>query len=751
MDDLLIFSPYETNHVERTWQILQQMTELDLHLKLEKCTFAAQEVEYLGMIVQPNQLAMDPVKLNGIAKWPTPTKVKNIRSFLGFTNFYCRFIPNYSNIACPLIDLTKKNLPWTWASAQEMAFSSLKILFLSWPILHLPNPAAPFALTTDASKHASGTILLQTNKNGDWHPCSYLLQSFSPAEWNYNIYDQELLAVIRALKTWQHYLHGSPFPVQVFIDHKNLTFFHSPQSLNWRQAHWLLDLTDFNLKLIHIPGRQLATLDALSHQPDHLPPSSINNEDVTLLPPSLFVHVIDAALLSKISSSSSNDPLVLQALQSIDGSIPPAFRSCLSNWQHIDGLLIYKNHIYISPTNSLCHEILHQCHNHPTTSHPEFLKTRQLVSTEFWWPGLASFVRNYVVGCATCQQNKTNTHPTMPSLTPIPLSFLLFFHQISCDLITDLPPSNSFDSLLVMVDHGLSKGVILCPTKKTVTAEGIVSLFFHKVFLHFGLYTKIISDHGPQFASKFTKELGQILQYNILLSTAYHPQTDGETERVNQEIETYLQIFCGDHPSTWTDSISHAEFAHNHWPHSVTGKSPFYLMMGYEPLALPSVLPDFSIPAVELRLKTLLAAREEALAAHELTQQTMAARSQRHFTLFKKGDKVWIEARNLKWQIVNPKFAPKQEGPFTIMKALSPITYELRLPKSWKIHPVFHASLLSPYNENDTHGSNFPQPPPDLIAGKKEYEIERILHHQGNPSNRSFLIRWKGFSAEEDS
>ena len=188
------------------------------------------------MIVQPNQLAMNPVKLDGIVKWPTPTKVKDIRSFLGFANFYCHFIPNYSNIACPLIDLTKKNLPWTWTSVQEAAFSSLKTLFLLWPIVHLPNPTALFALATDASKHALGTILLQTDENGDWHPCSYLSQSFSPTERNYDVYNQELLAVIRTLKTWRHYLHGSPFPVQVFTDHKNLTFFCLPQSLNRWQA-----------------------------------------------------------------------------------------------------------------------------------------------------------------------------------------------------------------------------------------------------------------------------------------------------------------------------------------------------------------------------------------------------------------------------------------------------------------------------------------------------------------------------------
>ena len=159
-----------------------------------------------------------------------------------------------------------------------------------------------------------------------------------------------------------------------------------------------------------------------------------------------------------------------------------------------------------------------------------------------------------------------------------------------------------------MVDHGLTKGVILYPTKKTITAEGVAALFFHKVYLHFGLYDKIISDRGPQFASAFAKELSKLLNYNLSLSTAYHPQSNGKTECVNQEVETYLRIFCGSNPGSWADKISHAEFAHNHRPHSITSQSPFYLMMGYEPRALPSLISDSSIPTVESCLKSLIAA-----------------------------------------------------------------------------------------------------------------------------------------------
>ena len=370
--------------------------------------------------------------------------------------------------------------------------------------------------------------------------------------------------------------------------------------------------------MIHVPGSHLTGPDALFCRPDLLPSTTPENEGVTLLPPFLFVNLIDTSLSHHIQSSSTSDPLVLQVLQSMDGSIPPAFRSCLSDWQYTEGILTYKGRVYIPSDPSLRQAILVCCHDHETAGHPGYLKTCQLVTSEFWWPGLASFVCKYVEGCAVCQQNKSNTHPTVPPLTPIRSTSTRPFQQISCDLIIDLPFSEGFDSLLVVVNHGLTKGLILCPTKKTITAEGVANLFFHKVFLHFSLYDKIISDRGPQFTSAFAKELRKLLNYNLSLSTAYHPQSNRETEQINQEIETYLQIFCGNNPTSWTDSITHAEFTHNHCPHSITSQSLFFLMMGYEPHALPSIIQNSAISAVKTRLKNMTAAQNEALAAHKL-------------------------------------------------------------------------------------------------------------------------------------
>ena len=282
--------------------------------------------------------------------------------------------------------------------------------------------------------------------------------------------------------------------------------------------------------MIHVPGKLLAGPDALSCQPDLLPSEDADNNGVTLLPPFLFVNIIDTVLSQCIESALAGDPLVLQALQSMHEDIPLLFRFCLTDWQVKAGILTYKGRIYVPTDDSLRRMILKQCHDHESAGHPGFLKTRQLVAAEFWWPGLASFVCRYVEGCTTCQQNKVNTHPTIPPLSPIKSLASHPFQKISCDLITDLPLSLGFDSLLVVVDHGLTKGVILCPKKTSITTEGIASLFLHKVFLRFGPFDKVISDRGPQFASSFARELGKLLHYDLSLSTAYHPQSNGEME-----------------------------------------------------------------------------------------------------------------------------------------------------------------------------------------------------------------------------
>ena len=209
-------------------------------------------------------------------------------------------------------------------------------------------------------------------------------------------------------------------------------------------------------------------------------------------------------------------------------------------------------------------------------------------------------------------------------------------------------------------------------------------------------------------------------------------------------------IFCRNNPSDWSNHISTTEFTHNHCSHSVTGKSPFFLIYRYDLKPLPDLVIRSPLPTVKDRISNLENSRKEGLARYEIAWQTMKSCIYSKFTPFWVRDKVWLEVRNLKCKIQDPKFAPKREGSFTIEKVLSSLSYKLCIPETWKIHPIFYTSLLTLYHENEVHSLNFPNPPPDLISNEEEYEIKKIICHHGPPRNQFYLIRWKGYSAEDN-
>lgn len=742
-------------HKLRTKRILERLKKNDLYLKPEKCSFEVPQIDYLGMVISKNKIATDSAKLLGIRDWPTPLTVKGVRSFLGFGNFYRKFISHYLEIARPLNNLTKKNLVWKWSEECQKGFDTLKQKFGEAPVLLMPDTNKPFLIESDASKFASGAVLRQRDNNGDWHPCRYLSSSFDQTQRNYEIYDRELLGIIRALEAWRHYLLGSPYPVTIFSDHKNLTYFRTAQKLNRRQARWSLFLSQFDLKLIHVPGSQMVQSDALSRWADLCPEEDHNNEDLTLLPEKLFIRTINMELKNELARALMGDEVMNDALNLLREKGVPPIKSRLNEWRLDDGLLFFRDRCYVPPMGDLRKRIIQKYHNSIVAGHPGIHKTLQLVQEHYWWPLMMNLVKKYVDGCAACQQMKVNTHLTSPPLMPISSGGSHRpFAQVSTDFITDLPVSNGYDSIMVVVDHGLSKGVIYIPCNKTLDALGTVDLFFRHIYRRFGLPDKIISDRGIQFAAKVFQELGRVLGIKLAMSMAYHPQTDGETERVNQELEIYLRMVCANHPDQWEHYLSFAEFTHNKHEHSARKMLPFMIMYGVEPKAIPIPFPITNTPAIEKRIANLQRLRDEAIALHDLARAKMIARSTQGFTPFKINDYVWLESKNLKLGYQTKKLVPKREGPFRVEAVLGPLTYRLKLPEQWtakRVHPVFHASLLTPFKENEIHGENYIRPPPDVLEGKEEYEVEAILNHRIRRGKLQYLVKWLGYSTAEST
>ena len=269
LDDILIYSKTIEEHVRLVEEVLQALERHDLYIELEKSDFHKPEVEFLGHIIGVNGIRMDPKKVEAVKNWPTPRNVKDVQSFTGFCNYYRRFIKDYSKIAAPLHRFTKKGIPFKWNEEAEQSFQQIKELIIREPILQNFDPDKETFIETDSSDYAIGAALYQKDPEGRKHPVAFISKKLADVEERYPIHDKELYAIVEACRQWRTYLQGNKFPIQVFTDHKNLTWFFSTKELNRRLTRWWEELSPYDLKIIHTPGKENAQADALSRRPDH--------------------------------------------------------------------------------------------------------------------------------------------------------------------------------------------------------------------------------------------------------------------------------------------------------------------------------------------------------------------------------------------------------------------------------------------------------------------------------------------------
>jgi hypothetical protein len=354
-------------------------------------------------------------------------------------------------------------------------------------------------------------------------------------------------------------------------------------------------------------------------------------------------------------------------------------------------------------------------------------------------------ITEYIKGCADCQCHKVNTRPTKAPLQPIyPKLEAMPFETVALDFIVKLPVSQGFDSILTITDQGCTKAAIFIPCNKDITAEETTALYIKHVFAHFGLPTKIISDRDPHFMSKFIQSACKVTGIKHTPSTAYHPRTDGQSERLNQWLETAIRFITDEKQKNWAPYLPIAQFAHNNWPSDTTRKSPFFLLMGFNPRA-DWIHATSPIPRVTLRLRQLKEARDQARGFMIKAQQSWV--KHRDTPKYKEGDQVWLEGKNLRINQPTAKLAPRRHGPFKITQVMSTVNYRLELPTQWSIHPVFHIDLLTPYRETIMHGPNFTWPTPELIDGEEEYTVEKILDSRrfGRRQRLQYLVKWEGY------
>lgn len=673
MDDILVYSKTLEEHLDHLSQVFGILQEHKFFIKRSKCVFAQQELEYLGHIISASGVATDPTKIQAVLNWPTPSNLKDLRGFLGLTGYYRRFIRHYGMLSRPLTQLLKKGIQFQWTSVAQDAFLLLKQALTQAPLLAVPNFSKQFILETEASDQGIGAVLMQ-----DGHPISYLSKAFSEKNKALSTYDKECMAILLAVDKWRAYLQHQEFLIRT--DHKSLLYLTDQRASTKLQQKALLKLMDLKFKIQYKKGSTNNAADALSRYPDSSSVMAISVNTPSWLENLQSGYADDAQaqqLLVELSLSSQND----------------------KGFQLVNGIIKYKGRVWVGSNSLAQQHILEALHNSGIGGHSGFHATYHRVKSLFAWPKMKDTVKHFVQTCGICQQAKTEHVKTPGLLQPLEIPKQAW-STVSLDFIEGLPKSGSYTVILVVIDKFTKYGHFL-PLAHPYSALTIAQLFLDNIYRLHGLPQAIVSDRDPIFTSALWRELFRLTDTKLLMSSSYHPQTDAQTERLNQCLEAFLRCTVHSCPRQWNKWLPIAEYWYNTAFQTSIGRTPFEVLYGYPPRHLGiSNLQDCNVPDLETWLKerdllAKLIQQQLCRAQQRMKAQADKNRSERQFEI---GELVYLKLQPHVQSSValcsNQKLAFRFFGPFKILQRVGNVAYKLQLPPTCLIHPVVHVSQL---------------------------------------------------------
>ncbi|KAI1828762.1 hypothetical protein DTO006G1_9961 [Penicillium roqueforti] len=752
VDDILIYSDTIEEHQRHVREVLSRLQKAGLQVALPKCEFSVTKTKFLGFIVSTEGIAVDPEKISVIQQWKIPTTVKGVQSFLGFCNFYRRFIQGYSAVSKPLHYLTRRDVVYHWSPQCEDAFQKLKKSLVEAPILRHYDPKLRTRVETDASNGVLGAVLTQYHDDDDfWHPVAFFSKTMQAAELNYEVRDKELLAIIRALQEWRPELEGLSRKerFEIITDHQSLEYFMTTRQMNQRQARWSEFLSQFYFIIKYRPGKKNIIADVLSRKEL---PCTDQGRQFTMLPEEclekgvrpvelLPIEPEDPEIANRVKQANQQNAELEPFRQiAIEGSNP--------KWTLHNGLLLFENRLEVPDEGDLRARLLDEMHRQPLVAHPGIEKLKKLVSERYHWPGWVTDVKRYVDNCLICKRTKAWRDRTPGLLHPLPAPERPWQH-ITMDFRSFPKDRHGYDAVFVVVDR-LSKRPISIPCQKETDAKAMARLFVDHVIRITGIPDTIVSDRGGQFISEFWTEFCRILGIKRKLSTAYHPQTDGQSEIANQYMAQRLRPYVEQNQDNWSEYLPMVDFAASILPQDTTKKSPFFIERGYEPAMSFDWKDRETLTQNEQEAMDMLSRLQdiwtETKNQIEKSQQSQIRQANKHRREedFGVGDSVFVTTKD--WQQDRPsrKLSHLASGPYRIIEKVGH-SYRLELPESIKVHPIFHPSKLRKAATTEPLPGQHPDPPPPVQIGETdEWEVEKILDVRTHYRKLQYRVQWLG-------